>query len=113
MTTPTFTTYSSKSTAIRGAKRAGLDIETLDFFTVEGDRWAFKVKAPVKPAKLPTYKQIATYKKSTIEKPVDFVHSYLDANPEMTRKQAVSALVAQGVNYSTARTQYQRWFSKR
>lgn len=51
--------------------------------------------------------------KSTIEKPVDFTHSFLTAHPDLTRKEAVAALVKQGVNYSTARTQYQKWFSAR
>lgn len=68
--------------------------------------------APAKKDKTPTYKEIATYTRSTVLNPVRMIHDYLDANPGMGRKAAVQALVAQGVNYSTARTQYQRWFAK-
>jgi len=70
----------------------------------------------VEPTKLPGYKVLARESagtKSKIEKPVDFVHAFLDANPDMKRKEAVAALIAKGVNYSTARTQYQRWFSNK
>lgn len=66
--------------------------------------------------KLPSYKQMVRDHGGTskIENPVAFVHGFLDANPNMTRKQAVAALVSvHGVNYSTARTQFQKWFSKR
>jgi len=75
-----------------------------------------------KPAKVVTekapkgksYKEAARYDKSAIESPVKFVHSFLDNNPGMSRKDAVIALTEQhGVNYSTARTQYQRWFTAR
>lgn len=71
--------------------------------------------AEVEGAKLPAYKVLARQSgpKSTIEKPVDFVHSFLDENPTMKRKEAIAALVGMGVNYSTARTQYQKWFSAR
>lgn len=69
-----------------------------------------KEKAP----KGKSYKEAARYDKSAIESPVKFVHSFLDANPGLSRKDAVIALTEQhGVNYSTARTQYQKWFSAR
>ena len=70
--------------------------------------------APV-TEKLPAYKVLARQSGATsaIEKPVEFVHSFLNANPDMKRKAAVAALVEAGVNYSTARTQYQKWFSKK
>lgn len=63
--------------------------------------------------KLPAYKVLARQSGATsaIEKPVEFVHSFLTANPDMKRKAAVAALVEAGVNYSTARTQYQKWFT--
>lgn len=68
----------------------------------------------IKPTedKIPSYKTMPRHVKSTVEKPFNLVHSFLDANPTLTRKQAVAALVEQGVNFYTARTQYQRWFSK-
>ena len=69
-----------------------------------------KEKAP----KGKSYKEAARYDKSAIESPVKFVHSFLDANPDLSRKDAVIALTEQhGVNYSTARTQYQKWFTAR
>ena len=52
-------------------------------------------------------------KDSTVENPFKVVHSFLDANPTLKRKDAVARLVEMGVNYYTARTQYQRWFTKR
>lgn len=64
-------------------------------------------------AKAPSYKDFANYDKSSVVKPVEFVHGFLDANPGLSRKAAVQALVEAGVNYSTARTQYQRWFTAR
>lgn len=69
--------------------------------------------APVATEKLPAYKVLARQSGATsaIEKPVEFVHSFLTANPGMKRKEAVAALVGAGVNYSTARTQYQKWFT--
>ncbi len=64
--------------------------------------------------KLPAYKVIARDQRHSVpESPVALVHAFCDANPTMTRKQAVSALVTvHQVNYSTARTQYQKWFTK-
>lgn len=68
-----------------------------------------KEKGPKDPT--PAYKRMVHYVKSTIENPVQFVHSFLDSNPDMKRKAAVATLVEQGINFSTARTQYQRWFT--
>lgn len=63
--------------------------------------------------KLPSCKQMAHVQKSSITKPVDFIHGWLDENPDVKRKVAVATLVGLGVAYATARTQYQRWFSVR
>lgn len=65
--------------------------------------------------KLPAYKVLARQSsdKSTIEKPVEFIHAFLNEHPDMKRKAAIAALVHVGINYSTARTQYQKWFSAR
>lgn len=68
----------------------------------------------VAPAtKLPAYKVLARQSGATsaIEKPVEFVHAFCNEHPEMKRKEAVTALVTYGINYSTARTQYQKWFT--
>lgn len=74
-----------------------------------------------KPAKGPTYRQLAeqlratehNYQRSTIINPVQFAHRFFDENPHLTRKQAVTALIDKGMNFATARAQYQRWFAKR
>lgn len=67
--------------------------------------------AKTEAGKLPSYKEFARYEKSLKEKPLAFIHAFLSENPTLTRKQAVHALVSDhGINYSTARTQYQRWF---
>lgn len=61
-----------------------------------------------------TYKTLPHFVPSTVESPVAFVHGFLNANADMTRKNAVASLVNDhGVNYATARTQYQRWYAKR
>ncbi len=61
--------------------------------------------------KLPSYKSIPHRAHSLIESPVAFVHGFLNANPGLTRKAAVIALTqVHGINYSTARTQFQVWF---
>jgi hypothetical protein len=163
-------TYSTRSTAARGAIRAGHKLESVNIEQLENGRWYFVLigetidPAPVnnppwtpeqqaqhaanvaeKPARKArkgktaqveseqddgeadhhvsseaqaaiakvTYKQAAYYGESTVEKPVEFVHAFLSENPNLTRKQAVIALQGKGINYSTARTQYQKWFSAR
>lgn len=64
------------------------------------------------PEKMKSYKQVANYEKSSKESPVAFIHAFLSANPTLSRKAAVIALTSEhGINYSTARTQYQRWFT--
>jgi len=83
---------------------------------VEPETVAEPIAAAAEPvAKVESYKVLARMSspKSLTESPVAFVFTYLDANPTMPRKAAVAALVKAGVNYSTARTQYQRWFASR
>lgn len=46
---------------------------------------------------------------SKIAAPVEFVKKYLDEHPDLPRKDAIDTLTRKGVNYATARTQYQRW----
>lgn len=76
------------------------------------DEGGAAVAEKAKVAKLPTYKQMANYEHSSIEKPVAFIHQWLaNFGADLTRKQAVASLMSFGINYSTARTQYQRWFA--
>lgn len=53
--------------------------------------------------------------KSTIDSPCAFVHETAakmhKANPNVKRREVISACIAAGVNRSTARTQYQIWFA--
>lgn len=71
-----------------------------------------KAKAP-KKARTPSYKQLPHGVPSTIESPVAFVHGFLNAHPDMPRKASVAALIGEGINFATARTQYQRWYANR
>lgn len=121
-------TYSSKSVAKRGAGRAGLAEGTYTIEARDG-RFAVVVIPVVEPeqpqvaaevevevvdlSKVVTLKSLIDYEKSKVPSPVDFVHAFLDNTTGLTRKEAIIALVEAGVNYSTARTQYQRWYSKR
>lgn len=50
--------------------------------------------------------------KSTVARPVEFCKKFLDKNPELPRKDAIAKLHAKGVNFATARTQYQKWFKE-
>lgn len=80
----------------------------------DAEEAARKAAASAEPkSKQPAYKVLARQSEATssVDNPVAFVHAFCSANPGMTRKETVAALVAQGVNYSTARTQYQKWFT--
>lgn len=68
--------------------------------------------APVTKRNL--YKQMPKYIPSKVESPLAFVHGFLNAHADMKRKDAMLALVEDhGVNFATARTQYQKWFANR
>ena len=71
------------------------------------------IEDAVRAAKIPPYKTFARYDASAVDKPCAFVHQFLSDHPTLTRKQAMHALMQYGVNYSTARTQYQKWFANR
>lgn len=111
--------YATKATAVRGATRANLAADAYSVSRNEDGRFvitlvekvkAKKEKAPKERSKM--YKELYSRERSTVIKPFNVVHSFLDANPDMKRKDAITALIEQGVNFSTARTQYQRWFTK-
>lgn len=46
--------------------------------------------------------------KSLLVKPVAYIFEFLDMNPEMPRKDAITYFVNQGINIHTAKTQFQR-----
>lgn len=97
---------------VKGAKRLKPGVHTAKITEVTADEKGV-MKISYEVVKAPSYKEMPRHAKSQVEKPFVLVHAFLDANPTLTRKQAVAALVEQGVNFYTARTQYQRWFSKR
>lgn len=66
-----------------------------------------------KAVKIPPYKTFARYAPSCVDSPCAFVHQFLTDHPDLTRKQAMHVLMQYGINYSTARTQYQKWFANR
>lgn len=70
-------------------------------------------KVETKQGDVPSYKNMVRHEKSTIEKPLATIHAFLDANVGMKRKDAIAVLVEQGINFYTARTQYQRWFTNK
>jgi hypothetical protein len=79
---------------------------------------AAKPAAASEPAKpttgTPAYKDFQLYGRSVALSPVATVHSFLNKHgAELSRKDALFELSKLGVNYATARTQYQRWFSGR
>lgn len=114
---PMLEAYMAAAHAEQGMDEEGDEPDALMIDPVTGETVRESEIEEVAPVaeKLPAYKVLARQSGATsaIEKPVEFVHSFLNANPDMKRKAAVAALVEAGVNYSTARTQYQKWFSKK
>lgn len=71
------------------------------------------ITQPAATAKAPAHKAFANYAHSTLGKPVAYVHEWLGSHGNgMSRKAALATLCEAGINYSTARTQYQVWFGK-
>src|SRR5690606_6300536 len=70
-----------------------------------------KSKKPAAKSKRAPAKRAATTvaSASTIESPVRRVWQIADLMPDAKRKDVVDACVAQGINFFTARTQYQKW----
>ncbi len=69
-----------------------------------------KKKPAAKSKRAPAKKVAPTVASvSTIESPVRRVWEIADSMPDAKRKDVVDACVAQGINFFTARTQYQKW----
>jgi hypothetical protein len=96
-------------------RESELPVETVAEATRNRDFADPAITEAIKAEKAPAYKVLARMSgpKSGVDKPVGFVHQFLTEHPTLTRKEAIAALVQYGVNYSTARTQYQKWFSAR
>ena len=90
-------TYSTKATAIRGAKRKGLTA-----YTVEETNGRFVIVPE-------TFVKGPILRRSKFPGAVNASHAIYDANPGLRRKDAVNLAVANGIAYYTARTQYQKW----
>lgn len=152
--------YTTRTNALRGAKRKGLTEGTYEV-VAEGGRYVLTLvempeveveaapvevepviepvaETPVEVEETPevepviepvapvaetpkvlntalTYKDLETKHAahSRVPNPFKVVWGFLDANGKgMKRKDAILALLNKGVNYSTARTQYQLWFQK-
>lgn len=59
-----------------------------------------------------SYKEIramAPRVRSTRVNPVKFIFDHMNANPDLPRKAALEFFAKNGVNYSTAHTQFQKW----
>lgn len=97
--------YSAKSSAVRAARKSGL-VEFVVSETPMG--WSFA--APAVEAKPLSRKELAALApaKSTIEKPVDYVWTFVQNNPEMPRKMVIETLVKAGLNINMVTTQYHR-----
>ena len=111
---PMLDAYEAEAAAIMSAAAADAgDADKMPIDHINQDFGNAQVAEIIKAEKIPGYKTFARYDKSSVDKPVAFIHQFLANHPNLTRKQAVAALIAYGINYSTARTQYQRWFSGR
>lgn len=106
---PMLSAYLEKAKAVELANEKAM---TEQAKAIKAVKAAKETPATDEPKPL-SYKHLARKApaKSGVGTPVQFVHQFLAANPTLTRKQAMAALVDAGVNFSTARTQYQKWFT--
>ena len=68
-------------------------------------------KATSKKTKATTKKQIASNKAAKKNGPCARVWEIADSMADAPRGEVVDACISKGINPSTARTQYQRWFA--
>jgi hypothetical protein len=132
MNANTTTTYASKSTAIRGAQRKlGAKAAEGKAFKVKSTDdgrfyWQLVAKAdkakPAAKAKgvkanaapvttLATMREQTAGYLSSIESPCVVVFDLADKMKGARRRDVIAAAVEAGVNYYTARTQYQIWYT--
>ncbi len=65
---------------------------------------------PAPAAKLPSIAELKTHTgTSKVKAPVAAVWELCEAMPDAKRREVVAAAVAKGINFHTARTQYQLW----
>ena len=144
-------TYASKSTALRGAKRMGIDQPKIE--QTESGRWIIKQVRKQRPKRVATggsetkpdalqpitplpgtvdlsnpesivpkrtgvqesYRDLAYLApaRSTVKATKVFIWAFLDLNPTLGRKEAISLLVKNGCNMNTSRTQYELWWASK
>jgi cation transport regulator ChaB len=131
----TFTSYSSKSTATRGFERSFPGVDPAPHIEQIDGKWGFdpdRVEEPIivqeevphvlhlipeEPAieasAEEVEKALAPRHKSQVEGAVKAAWDFFSAHPDLRRKDAVAGVVAIGVAFYTARTQYQKWFAAR
>lgn len=111
------TTYASKNSAVRAAKRAGLTDCIIELIN---GRWVIvpaTAKPSVRKSAVPQAQASKADKKSqsqsSIANPVAFIWQWLAQgdNARLRRRDAVAALVALGVAPGTAGTQRQRFLT--
>ena len=134
-------TYTIKASAIRGAKRSfgknaknGVDFEigikkdgTFYFLPIEKETNVVSIKAPVKkqskkepvkkqskkePVKKQSAVNIVNGKRTYNRGAVDYCWDVFEAMEGRRRKDVVAFCVNEGINIHTAKTQYQKWFSR-
>lgn len=120
--------YSSKATAVRGAKRANLDEGSFEVTqNAETGRWdLFEIDADDNEAAEDSKGKGGVYKDIPVRRRSEFggatkevwniaegcFHSAEELGlPTPTRKEVIAACVERGIAFYTARTQYQLWRS--
>lgn len=111
--------YAVKSSAVRAARKAGLD-EGCYEITEQDGKWGFREidadtpdqeDAAAPEQESPTVAE--PHNASIVESPVKRVWEIADSMPDARRKDVIAACVDQGVAFYTARTQYQKWKQNR
>lgn len=101
MPAPHNPTYASRSTAMRGAKRAGIETPIV----VETDDGRFEVRDGARPL----YNGAAR-ERSTVEGPVSYMWNlFIEYGEKLSRKELIARGVEAGVAINTAKTQYGMW----
>jgi len=93
-------TYSSKATAIRGAKRAGVKSTTVS--QLSNGRWI--VGEPLSPLYNAELRV-----KSEVKSPCALVWELCFKHPTAKRRDVVSMAIEAGVSRNTAQSNYQAW----
>jgi len=97
--------YSSKSTALRGAKRAGQDMTQIVANAIDKSgetRWVYGVMIDVEPV----VEKVVKIRNGSVAQ----IWNFLASTPDMTRKDQIASLIAQGHAPGTVRVQTSRFY---